>query len=198
MFHHKPCEFLVFVADVCWKVVDFLAEVLPQAHVLIELMRKFEDGAIHDAYVVDGMRLHGVDDDREVNRPDDDVIMLEDEHKLMRNLLHDILDILSKPVSFLPLLNDNPMVLLILLLQSLLKTKIIVLLLCRDNAAFELAATGFYDFGPIADDKDRGVIEGRFFLDAGDGLIYHFCGRVGSNRTCCDDDCPVQRGLFDV
>lgn len=63
MLQHELGEFLVVMADVGWKVVDFLAEIFPKTHVLVELVREFENRSIHDAYVVDGMRLHGVDDE---------------------------------------------------------------------------------------------------------------------------------------
>lgn len=63
IFQHELGEIMVVVADVSWKVVDFLAEIFPEAHVLVQLVREFEDRSIHDAYVVDWMCLHGVDDD---------------------------------------------------------------------------------------------------------------------------------------
>lgn len=53
----------MIVADVSGEVVDFLAEILPKSHVLIQLVCQFEDGAIHDSYVADWMGFHGVDDD---------------------------------------------------------------------------------------------------------------------------------------
>lgn len=120
------------------------------------------------------------------------MVVLEDKHELMRNFLHDILDILSKPIPFAPLLNNNPMVLLILLLQPLLKAKVILLLLRRDDTAFEPTAVYLYYLCSIADDEDGGVVEGRLFLDGGDGLVYHFSGRVRPDGTSCDDDCQVQ------
>lgn len=124
--------------------------------------------------------------------------MLEDKDKLVRNLLHHVLYVLCKPMSFIPFLNDDTWILLILLPQSLLEPKVILLLLCGDNAAFELAATYFYNFGPIADDEDSGVVEGRFFSDAVNGLIDHFCSGVGPDRTGCDDDCEIERGQLAV
>lgn len=184
----------MIVADVSGKVVHFLAEIFPESHVLIELMWEFEDWAIHNADVVDWMCFHGVDDDREINGSDYDVVMLKDKHKLVRDLLHDVLDILCKPMPFIPLLNKDPLILLILLPQSLLKPKVIILLLCGDDAAFELASTNFYNLSPITYDEDSCAVEGRFFSDAVDGLIDHFCCGVGSDRTGCDDDCQIERG----
>lgn len=193
MVNNELREFLMIVADVCWKIVDLLAEIFPKAHMLVELVRELEDRAVHDAYVVDGMRLHGVDDDGEVDGPNDDVVVLEDKNKLMGDLLHDILDVLSETVPFTPLLNNNPVVLLVLLPESLLKAKVILLLLGRDDTAFESTAIDLNYLSSIADDKYGDVVEGRLLLDGGYGLVYYFSRRVGSDWTSCDDDCQIQR-----
>lgn len=85
---------------------------------LVQLKGQLPDRFVHHADVVDRMGSHGLDDEGEIAGSAEDVIVLEDEDEFLRDFGHDKSDVLGESASFTPLLNDYPLVGVVLLLEA--------------------------------------------------------------------------------
>lgn len=94
---------------------------------LVQLKGQFLDRFVHHADVVDRMRLHGLHNRGEIAGSAEDVIVLEDEDEFLRDFSHDISDIVGESASFTPLLNDNPLIGVVFLLQAQFKLLIFLI-----------------------------------------------------------------------